>query len=117
MRDNGSLSAAETRELENAALSTVPPDHDELGDAEQVSDDASYCGLYFKEEIRRLLLKRFGADQLYRGGLRIYATLAPELQRAAEQTVADRLRALESNKAYQRRGHDEPLGSQPVVAL
>ena len=107
---------AETRELENAELSTVPPDHDELGDAEHVSDDAGYCGLYFKEEIRRLLLKRFGADQLYQGGLRIYATLAPELQRAAEQTVADRLRALESNKAYQRRGHDEPLEAS-LVAL
>jgi 1A family penicillin-binding protein len=116
MRDNGSLSAEETRDLENAALTTAPPDHDELGDAEHASDDAGYCGLYFKEEIRRLVMKRFGADQLYQGGLRIYTTFAPELQRAAEQSVAERLRALEDDKAYQRRGHDEPLEAG-LVAL
>jgi 1A family penicillin-binding protein len=116
MRDNGSLPAAEARDLENAALTTAPPDHDELADAEHASDDAKYCGLYFKEEIRQVLMKRFGADQLYQGGLRIYTTFAPELQSAAEQSVAERLRALEGNKAYQRRGHDEPLEAS-LVAL
>ena len=116
LRDSGLLSEPHTRELENAALTTAPPDHDERGDAEHASDEGAYCGLYFKEEIRRLLIKRFGADQLYQGGLRIYTTFAPELQRAAEQAVADRLRALEANKAYRRRGHDEPLEAS-LVAL
>jgi len=116
LRDSGLFSEPQTRELENAALTTAPPDHDELGVAEHASDEGAYCGLYFKEEIRRLLLKRFGADQLYQGGLRIYTTFAPEMQRAAEQSLADRLRALESNKAYLRRGHDEPLEAS-LVAL
>ena len=55
------------------------------------------------------MLKRFGADQLYRGGLRIYTTLDPDLQRAAEDAVADRISALEATKAYKRRDHQEPL--------
>ncbi len=109
MRDSGQLTASDARELENAALTVEPPDHDERGEGGASTADGAFCGLYFKEEIRRQMLKRFGADQLYGGGLRIYTTLAPDLQRAAEEAVADRIRALEATKAYQRRDHQEPL--------
>lgn len=39
---------------------------------------------YFVEYVRRDLLERLGSERLYRGGLRIYTTLEPDAQRAAE---------------------------------
>lgn len=39
---------------------------------------------YFVEYVRRDLLARLGSARLYRGGLRIYTTLDPQAQRAAE---------------------------------
>src|SRR5207237_5267636 len=76
-------------------------------------DDTSgvhaFCGLYFKEEIRRLLLKRFGATQLYQRGLQVYTTLDSDRQRAAEDAVNERLQVLASTKAFQRRGHQDRL--------
>src|SRR5262245_57197321 len=53
MRDNGSLTAGAASDLERAPLTTAPPDHDELAESGHADDGASYCGLYFKEEIRR----------------------------------------------------------------
>ena len=114
MRETGALTAAEARELENAPLTVEPPDHDERADGEDPSHEGAFCGLHFKEEIRRLVMNRFGADQLYQGGLRIYTTLSPDLQRAAEDAVADRIRALEASKAYKRRGHQEHLEASLV---
>lgn len=109
MHDTGTLSAADAQQLQNTQLTVEPADHDERAEGEESSGDGAFCGLYFKEEIRRQMLKRFGADQLYRGGLRIYTTLSPDLQRAAEDAVAERIIALEATKAYQRRDHQEPL--------
>lgn len=43
---------------------------------------------YFVEYVRRDLLDRLGSERLYRGGLRIYTTLDPTAQRAAEQAAA-----------------------------
>ena len=51
-------------------------------------------GQYFKEEIRRELVERFGTTRALRGGLRVYTTLDMEMQRAAEDTVAASMRAL-----------------------
>lgn len=50
---------------------------------------------YFVEMIRRHLQERYGADQLYEGGLQVYTTLDLELQRHAEQAVAQHLETLE----------------------
>jgi len=109
MRDAGDVTVDQARDLENASLTVEPRGHDELADTELASDGDDYCGLYFKEELRRQLIKRFGADTLYQGGLRIYTTFAPDLQRAAEDAITERIRAVEATKAYQRRGHKEPL--------
>ncbi len=32
-------------------------------------------GLYFKEQVRRELVERFGWQRVYQGGLRVYTTL------------------------------------------
>lgn len=52
------------------------------------------CALYFREELRRQLVERFGERQVYEGGLRVYATIDPSLQLEAERAVAGRIAAL-----------------------
>ena len=60
-------------------------------------------GEYFQEEIRRQLVSKFGSERVLRGGLRVYSTYEPPLQRAAEQAV--RARVAEIAKT-QRRAQD-----------
>ena len=48
-------------------------------------------GLYFQEELRRQLVAQFGSERVLRGGLRVYSTYDPKLQRLAEQAVSLRL--------------------------
>lgn len=76
MRDQGHIGSAE------AANALADP----LGLKE--ADLAPVFAPYFVEYVRRDLLKRLGSETLYRGGLRIYTTLDPEAQRAAEAAAA-----------------------------
>jgi 1A family penicillin-binding protein len=59
-------------------------------------------GLYFKEEVRRQLVQLFGPERVLDGGLRVYTTLDLPTQRAAEETVAKSLRALDRKPAVAR---------------
>ncbi len=43
---------------------------------------------YFVEYVRQQLLERYGEGQLYGGGLRVYTTFDPKLQKAAEDAIA-----------------------------
>ena len=44
-------------------------------------------GEYFKEEVRKQLVEQFGAERVYEGGLKVYTTMDPDLQRTAEAEV------------------------------
>jgi penicillin-binding protein 1A len=55
-------------------------------------------GRYFKEEVRRELVSRFGWQRVYQGGLRVYSTIDTPMQRAAEAAVASGLEALEKRR-------------------
>jgi 1A family penicillin-binding protein len=69
-------------------------------------------GLYFKEEVRRHLVDRFGWERVYQGGLRVYTTMDSELQQAAEALVEKGLLDIE-----RRRGFDHtPRAKQPALA-
>jgi penicillin-binding protein 1A len=57
-------------------------------------------GLYFKEQVRRELVERFGAARIVEGGLRVYTTLDPALQLVAEKTVEDGVSAIEHRRGY-----------------
>jgi penicillin-binding protein 1A len=57
-------------------------------------------GLYFKEQVRRELMERFGATRVAEGGLRVYTTMDADLQRAAEQSVESGLDAIERRRGY-----------------
>jgi penicillin-binding protein 1A len=69
-------------------------------------------GLYFKEQVRKDLVDRFGWQRVYQGGLRVYTTLDPDLQRAAETLLEKGLQEIE-----RRRGFDHPpRGAQGPAA-
>jgi len=57
-------------------------------------------GLYYKEQVRRELVERFGAVRIAEGGLRVYTTIDPALQLAAEQAVESGIAAIERRRGY-----------------
>jgi membrane carboxypeptidase/penicillin-binding protein len=68
-------------------------------------------GLYFKEQVRRELVDRFGWQRVYQGGLRVYTTLDPALQQSAETLVEKGLADIEKRPSYKhpRRGQVVPV--------
>ena len=74
-------------------------------------------GLYFKEQVRQEIVQRFGWQRVYQGGLRVYTTIDPALQRSAEVLVEKGLADIEHRAGYKhpRRGSDAPIkqGSLP----
>jgi penicillin-binding protein 1A len=65
-------------------------------------------GQYFKEEVRQQLVKQFGWERLSEGGLRVYTTIDPAMQRAAEAQVATALQQIETRRARRRTGNRKP---------
>ena len=57
---------------------------------------------YFMEMVRQYLDERYGSNQIYEGGLRVYTSLDIDLQIAAEESLERRLTALESRNQYKR---------------
>jgi penicillin-binding protein 1A len=53
---------------------------------------------YFKEQVRRELTDRFGAEAANQGGLRVYSTVDMTMQIAAEAVLADSLKAVENRR-------------------
>ena len=74
-------------------------------------------GRYFKEEVRKQLVQRFGWDRVYQGGLRVYTTLDLEMQKAAETEVARGLEDIEKRQARRRRKNEAVPGDPLQAAL
>jgi membrane carboxypeptidase/penicillin-binding protein len=55
-------------------------------------------GQYFKEQVRRELVERFGWQRVYQGGLRVYSTIDMGMQVAAEDAVAESLKAIDARR-------------------
>jgi 1A family penicillin-binding protein len=73
-------------------------------------------GQHFKEQVRRELVQRFGADRVYQEGLRVYTTLDPAAQQHAEEAVARTLAEIEAKRAAQSR-KGRPVSQGPDGAL
>ncbi len=54
----------------------------------------------FVEEIRRYLENKYGSDQVFEGGLRVYTSLDKDLQKVAQQAVLDGLAAYERRHGW-----------------
>jgi penicillin-binding protein 1A len=57
---------------------------------------------YFFEEVRKYIEKKYGSEVLYRGGLKVYTTLNPKLQRYAEEALIARLREMDKQKGWRK---------------
>jgi penicillin-binding protein 1A len=64
-------------------------------------------GQYFKEEVRRFLVQRFGWERVYQGGLKVYTTVDLDMQKAAEGEVLRALKDIEARQGKKRNEQDE----------
>jgi penicillin-binding protein 1A len=72
-------------------------------------------GLYFKEEVRKQLVQQFGWERVYQGGLKVYTTIDPLMQKSAESEVARTLTEIEKRQLRGRREAAE-AGEPPLQA-
>jgi penicillin-binding protein 1A len=73
-------------------------------------------GQYFKEEVRRFLVQRFGWERVYEGGLKVYTTVDLEMQKAAEAEVARGIAEIEKRQRRKTVDESNPLQAA-LVAL
>jgi penicillin-binding protein 1A len=74
-------------------------------------------GRYFKEEVRRELIERLGAERVAEGGLRVYTTIDLAMQKAADDAVVQGLADIEKGLGRTRRvaTNDDPLQAALVA--
>jgi penicillin-binding protein 1A len=85
-------------QLRLAVASSVPVTLPRKDPEASVVTGLTATGLYFQEELRRQLFGRFGSDRVLRGGLRVYSTYDPALQKAAEQAITERITQLAKSR-------------------
>ena len=71
-------------------------------------------GQYFKEEVRKELVQRFGWERVYEGGLKVHTTIDLDLQKAAETEVSRGLQDIEQRQL--RRSKNAPASPEPLQA-
>ena len=91
-----------TREEYEGALTSVVEIYDGLRSNET-------HGKYFKEEVRRQLVERLGAERVTSGGLLVYTTIDMAMQQAAEEAVARGLVDIEKTLSKKRVADGDPL--------
>ncbi len=60
-----------------------------------VKKDPPTIAPYFLEEVRKYLEREYGSQRIYQGGLKVYTTLDPALQRIANEALHKGLRSLD----------------------
>ncbi|CAN5756580.1 PBP1A family penicillin-binding protein [soil metagenome] len=78
---------------------------------------AETYGLYFKEQVRRELVDRFGWERVYQGGLKVFMTMDSDLQETAERLVERGLVDIEGRRGFDgpvRKGHTIEEGQSPA---
>jgi penicillin-binding protein 1A len=94
MRQQGRISEPELR----AALAARIPDASHRS-TPGLNAFGGATGQYFQEEVRRQLFEMFGAERVLRGGLRVYSTYEPDLQREAERAVTSRIAQIAKSRS------------------
>src|SRR5436190_18006305 len=91
----------ESRAIERVAWRSARATKIALHDAHRADEPH---GQYFKEQVRRELVDRFGWQRAYQGGLRVFTTIDMPMQLAAEAAIAGQIRAVEEKRtAWQAR--------------
>ncbi|MDD5800016.1 MAG: transglycosylase domain-containing protein, partial [Coriobacteriales bacterium] len=60
--------------------------------------DATGTYPYFTDYVKTLLLQDFDQETILKGGLKVYTTIDPDMQAAAEKAVTDRLNSIGNSK-------------------
>ncbi|MFO7601276.1 MAG: PBP1A family penicillin-binding protein, partial [Candidatus Desulfacyla sp.] len=68
---------------------------------------------YFTEHVRRYLLRKYGKDSLYKGGLKVYTTLDLDMQTRAKEALNKGLAELDKREGY--RGPLRRLSAQEAT--
>jgi penicillin-binding protein 1A len=91
MYDEGYISKEEKDEVQAKPMNVLP-----------LRRGKSEYAAYFLEEVRKHIEKNYGADTLYREGLRVYTTLNPRLQRYSEEALLNQLRVLDKRQGWRK---------------
>jgi len=91
MVEEGYLSKEEGEEAKKRPMKVLP-----------LRRNSSGFAAYFLEEVRKYIEKNYGADALYRKGLRVYTTLNPQLQEFAEEVLIDGLRTMDKRQGWRK---------------
>ncbi|HLI63429.1 MAG TPA: PBP1A family penicillin-binding protein [Terriglobales bacterium] len=88
MLEDGKITAVEAERAKNAPLGL------------KIEAEPNDIAPYYVEEIREYLEKKYGAEEVHEGGLRVYTGLDLDMQRAAQQAVRDGLAAYERRHGW-----------------
>lgn len=91
MIDEGYITKEEGERVKKKPLNVLPLYREESGFA-----------AYFKEEVRKYLEGRYGADALYREGLKVYTTMNTAYQRYAEEALVNQLHVLDKRQGWRK---------------
>jgi penicillin-binding protein 1A len=115
MLENGVV----TPDSYSAALAAVPRITEERTDGVFLvpRGENAPSSLYFIDAVRRQLTMRFGEGAVLRGGLRVYTTLDPGLQKAAEDAITGRIAELDAQGLKRRNAQsdDNPIEGSLVT--
>ena len=89
MVDEGFITIEEGDAVKQEPLDVLP----------RLRQDSDFAA-YFKEEIRKHLEKNYGADALYKEGLKVYSTLNPTYQGYAEEALKKQLHVLDKRQGW-----------------
>jgi penicillin-binding protein 1A len=67
-------------------------------------EEAPKVGAYFAEEVRQYIEKneKFGVEELYKGGLKVFTTLDLRIQQAVETSLQRGLRAIDRRRGFRK---------------
>ncbi len=74
-------------------------------------------GDYFVEETRKMVEAKYGDIRLYTGGLNVYTTLNVEMQKWAEQSLKENLRALDKRRGWRGKLKNLILSADSTIDL
>ncbi len=109
MRDQGRMTDEQFADARRTALPNATHPRTLVARAQ-----SGTSGQYFREEIRRQLISMFGADRVYRGGLRVYSTYDPMMQTAAEQAISSRIAQIAKARSRARDLQGSLVAMDPV---
>lgn len=91
MEAKGFITAEQAAMARAEEIVLTPPDNHFLNNAP-----------HFTEHARRLLMERFGEEQVVRGGLRVFTTCDLDQQQQAQLAVSERVAELDRKSGYRR---------------